>query len=315
MTKIRVAIWGYGNLGHAVEESLVRTQNVELVCIFSHRNSVTSPHSTVIENTKNILGYKDKLDLICICSGSYSSAYDDILYLSKYFDTISSFDTHSLIPEIYQKLKSITTSNNTFSILSVGWDPGLFSCARTVFYSFLQTTPYCFWGKGTSLGHTEAAKSVSGVKDALSVTIPIHGATSLAKQGIAPPKPLHKRLVYVLPETTANTTQLAKQIKSIPNYFAGERTTVRFVSKVELDNLKSLSHAGNVICMSDDDTLLELNAKMASNPSFTAKIMTAYVRVKSRLKQKYGCGAFTPLHFSPIDLSPESELDTIKKFC
>lgn len=202
--------------------------------------------------------------------------------------------------------------------MSVGWDPGLFSCTRATFASILGRPPSCFWGEGISLGHSEAVKRLHGVKDALALTIPSPHELQRARQGKESQEPKHSRLVYVTPEHGANLPAIEKAIKSLKHYFEGCPTTVVFVSPSELEAKKDFSHAGVVIGTSAEREVgasLELSVSMSSNPDFTARIVTSYARVFKKLKTKYSFGALTPLHFSPLDLSADDEITTIKKYC
>ena len=302
--KINVAIVGYGNLGKAVEKELLAKNNINLVCIFSRRDNITSLAGTPILAYSSIDEFAGKIDLLILCSGSQNQMLVDAPTFAQKFNIINTFDTHALVGQEFEKLNRIANKTNHIAIMSCGWDPGLMSVMRACFYSITGTMPTTYWGPGTSLGHSDAVRKITGVKDAISITIPIRQTKKCNF--------LHKRVVYVVCDKQ-NQKQIKTQIVSMPNYFAGQPVKVKFVSQEHLNKIKSFEHAGRVVC--DGDFLLEFCCQMKSNPEFTAKIVANYVCVFDYIKTKYKCGAYTPLDFSPVDLIDMDRLSIVKKFC
>ena len=318
MSKIRVAILGYGNLGKALEKELLKTPNVELVGIFSRRPNIKSNLLSPVYSRNKLINCKKKIDILAISSGSKTDVTIDAPLFSRLFNTINTFDTHALIPREYENLNQICKECGTISIMSAGWDPGLFSQTRAMFYSILETNPICFWGKGTSLGHSDAVKRVAGVLDAIAFTVPERNAITLSNQGLIPPEPRHTREVYALVKDDADKNKISHQIKTMDNYFSGQPTTVTFVTVDELNKMKNFSHAGQIIAvkLADNNVFkLKLETEMSSNPQMTAMIVASYIKAFPKIKVKYPAGAYTPLHFSPLDLVCLNDIDAIKKFC
>lgn len=318
MMKLKVAILGYGNLGKAVEEILVFEKNVKLVGIFSERKNIFSPLGTPIFQKKDILKFENQIDLLILCSASFNKMLVDAPKYLKTFNIINTFDTHRLILQQFEKLDKIAKQNGHFAIMSAGWDPGLFSMLRVMFFSIFGQKAQCFWGKGVSLGHSNAARQANGVVDALSFTIPSKNAIKNAKNGKIDAKTHHFRKVFVTKCKNASKKEIEKQILNQENYFKNQSVKIKFVSKNKLEKLKNLSHRGEIVLTQKEQNEkyeVEFQISMTSNPKLTAKIVMSYVRVFSKLVQKYGSGAFTPLHFSPVDLLNLSNSQIISEFC
>ena len=318
--KIKVGIVGYGNLGKAVEKIVLSNPNFTLVACFSRRITKSKLNSK-IESYDNILTYKNKIDVLFLCGSSKSDIEIQAPELAKHFCTINSFDNHKRLGELVKTLDSISNENKTISIVACGWDPGLFSIIRTLFFAISKETPYTFWGKGISMGHSDVIRQVSGVEDAVQFTIPNKEAVTLAKQGLLSENtPRHYRECFVLANKNKHK-QIEKEIKNTPNYFKGQPTSVNFVSQIQLLKLKNkLSHSGKILTRfkSIDGWVSKMNfaVSMQSNPNFTASIMTAYaMAVKNLLSQKQ-YGAFTCLDVPPILLfEPHQKEKIIEKFC
>lgn len=310
---IKVAILGYGNLAKALEKQIDENIKMQLVGIFSRRAIQRSILGYPIYSRGQIDSFKGKIDVLILCTGSQSDLMHDALLYSQNFCTINTFDTHSNIFMLYKNLDEICKKHNTFSILSTGWDPGLFSIEKCLFQNILGTKCNCFWGKGVSLGHSQAVRELDGVADAISFTIPNKKNIKKAYNGKLVENN-HLRKVYVVSKNSQLNAKIAKQIKSLPHYFKGQNTIVKFVSKTRLKFLKTQKHQGNLICVTKKDKLW-LKVKMKSNAQFTAKIVLMYVAVFKKLMKKYPAGAYTPLHFSALDISPFSADASIKKFC
>ena len=312
--KTNVAILGYGNLGKALEELILLESNICLVGIFSRRNNVSSKFNTPVYKRKQLLQFKGKIDLLILCGGSQNDIINDAQYYSKHFNTINTFDTHELIPKLFNKLNNIAKQSNHVAILSAGWDPGLFSVTKVTFSSILNKPCTCFWGKGVSMGHSQAVKNLEHVTDAISITIPNKNAKNSLLKNQQIKAPLHSRKVYVVSKHNSLNKNIKNKIVNMPHYFKNQKVSVRFVSAEKLNKLKTLNHMGEVICTTPNN-LLYLKIKMNNNAMLTAKIILSYTRVIKTLIKKYDSGAYTPLHFSPLDLSTLSEIETIKKFC
>ena len=303
---IKVAIWGYGNLGKAIEQQIINESTIKLVAIFSNQHNAKSAFNYPIYNKTSILKLKNKIDLLILCCGSKNNITTDLNFLCKHFNTINTFDNHEEIANLFTQIDKKSKASNHISIISSGWDPGLFSYFKTMFYSVLQAPCTTLWGKGVSLGHSNAVKQIAGVVDAISFTIPCK--TNPIKNSY------HKRLVYVCKTKQVQKHNIKQQILNMPNYFKGQKVKIRFISLDKLNKIKTFKHQGQVIC-STNVNKLTLSAQMQSNPQFTALIVLTYVRAFLNIKQKYLCGAYTPLHFSPLDLCVQSELNAIQQFC
>ncbi len=295
--KIRLGIVGYGNLGKAVEQEILRNNNFKLVAIFSRR-SIKSVSSTPVEPFENYILYKNKIDIMLLCGGSKSDIEEQAPIIAEYFDTINTFDTHAKIKTLHKTLDEITKKSNTRAIMCCGWDPGVFSVIRGLFLAISQKLPYTFWGKGVSMGHSDALRNVDGVIDAVQFTIPNPEAVSLAKKDFDISNiPHHFRDCYVY--TDKNQEKIESEIKNIPNYFKGQPTKVIFISGLGVLKLKNKqSHKGMVITSFKSQNHLSkmtFSVSMQSNPAFTARIMATYISAIINLKQENKCGAFTPL--------------------
>ena len=294
--KIRIGIVGYGNLGKAVEREVLKNNKYKLVAIFSRRN-VKSISNTTIEPFENFVYYKTKIDIMLLCGSSKSDIMIQSPKIAKHFDTINTFDTHKNIQVLHKSLNEICLKNNKRAIICTGWDPGLFSVVRGLFLAISGESPYTFWGKGISLGHSDAIRSVDGVIDGVEFTIPNREAIKIAKANKNIDIPMHFRECFVY--ANDNYKEIEKTIKNIPNYFKGQPTKVNFVSNLELIKLrKNLSHKGYIFSKnieSNKKTKLSFSVTMNSNPEFTARIMTCYLSAIINLKNNNSVGAFTPL--------------------
>lgn len=297
--KINVGIVGYGNLGKAVEGELLKNNHFNLVAIFSRR-TVKSSFGTIVEPFENLSNFKTKINIMLLCGGSMSDLEWQTREVLKDFDCINSFDTHSKIEQELKSLTQIAEEHCHRAIICCGWDPGLFSIIRGLFYAISNKKPFSFWGKGISLGHSDAIKKQEGVVDAVQFTIPNQDAIKNAKKDcLAENTPCHYRECYVV-TNIKNKDWLANKIKNIPNYFKNQPTKVTFVSTNELIFLKrKLNHQGMVFTKfkttNNTKSELEFKVKMQSNPEFTAKIMVAYINAVIKLKHDNQSGAYTLL--------------------
>lgn len=312
--KIRIGIVGYGNLGKAAECEVLKNSRYKLVAIFSRR-LVSSKFGTTIEPYENYLLYKNKIDVMLLCGSSKNDLEPQTEELAQHFDCINTFDNHSKILNHLQSLEKITANSRHRAIISCGWDPGLFSIIRALFYSTTNQSPHTFWGKGMSLGHSDAVRQVLGVDDGVQFTIPNKESVKLAKQNrLTTSTAKHFRECFVT-TTSQDKGKIENDIKNIPNYFKGQPVSVKFVTPQELLKLKlNTSHQGQIVSKSFDGECLEFKVKMKSNPNFTAKIMIRYIEAILHLKAKKIYGAFTPLDIPASYLFENKEL-LITKFC
>ncbi len=307
--KTRVAIVGYGNLGKAVETEVLASKNLKLVAIFSRR-AVTSKSSTLVEFYDKILAYKGKVDVLILCGSSANDIEWQLKELSGAFSSVNSFDTHSKLSAVTAETDQICKASKTVALTGFGWDPGLFSVVRTLMFSVSKTAPVTFWGRGISMGHSDAIRRVENVIDGVQFTVPNKEAVSLAKLG----KPLagaalHHRECYVL--TGGNKSKIEQKIRSMPNYFKGQPVSVRFVSAQEMSRLKAkASHKGKILCgfrLREGKAAIDFGVKMTSNAAFTAKILVRAVTAVENLKRQNRFGAFLPIDIAAGDLLSQKE--------
>lgn len=282
-SKINVGVVGYGNLGKAVAQQLKNHEIFNLVGVFSRRDV---PHTIPISK---ILNFKDKIDLLFICSGSQSDLETQESVLIKHFNTIDSYDNHNRLKEHISNIDIIAKEHKKIALCSFGWDPGLFSLMRGLFYG-LGFTPYSFWGKGTSQGHTQAIKQIEGVVDAIQFTIPNEECIEKLKNGDEIDNfNLHSRECFVVCNKH-DEKRIEQEIITMPDYFKGYKTKVNFVSIDELNRLKSFSHKGQVLTKNN---VLNFSLNLHSNPDFTASVLIAYASSFAILKEKQMFGAHT----------------------
>ena len=316
--KIKVGIVGYGNLGKAVEQEILKNKDFKLIAIFSRR-TIKSSFDTIVEPYDNFVNYKNKIDIMFLCGGSKCDLEIQTPEIAKYFDVINTFDTHAKIKEHFETLDNIAKKSNHRAIISCGWDPGLFSLIRVVMQAISGETPTTFWGKGISMGHSDALRNVKGVEDAVQFTLPNKQAVKLARQGKLPKNmPLHFRDCHIV-SNDSNHEELTTRIKNIPNYFKGQPTSVNFVNMLTLSKLKKkMFHKGEIVSSfksAKSKFSILFKVSMDSNPEFTAKIMISYTKAILNLKQKNIVGAFTPLDIPASFLLSAREKDKLWNLC
>lgn len=323
--KIKVAICGYGNLGKGVEKAIAKNKDMDLVVVFTRRNpneiAKQTTSAKIIVRDVEAHKYVHDVDVVIMCGGSATDLPTQVPMFAELFSTVDSFDTHKKIPEYLKVVDKRARDNGNVSIISVGWDPGLFSTNRLYMESILpDTKAYTFWGEGISQGHSDAIRRVEGVKDARQYTIPISKVVNKVRKGENPELSdgeKHVRVCYVVAEEGADKEKIEKEIVNMPNYFQPYHTTVKFVSQDELKREHSiLSHGGIVICSGETSygvkQKMEFKLKLNSNPEFTGSVLVAYARAAYRMKQKGEIGAGTVLDVPPILLYPGSKEDAIK---
>lgn len=321
--KIRIGIAGYGNLGRGVECAILQNEDMELFGIFTRRNPVDVKTLTnaAVYRIDEIENYKDKIDVLILCGGSATDLPVQTPELAKYFNVIDSFDTHANIPEHFNNVDVAAKESGTVAIISVGWDPGMFSLNRLYAGAILPDgEDYTFWGKGVSQGHSDAIRRIEGVLNAKQYTIPVPEALSAVRQGENPSlsvRQKHTRECFVVAEAGADLAKIEQKIKTMPNYFADYDTTVHFISEEELMREHSgIPHGGFVIrcgktgISGENKHIIEYSLKLDSNPEFTSSVLVAYARAAYRMKQEGQSGCKTVLDVAPSYLSskPVEEL-------
>ncbi len=313
---MNIAIYGYGNLGRGVEVSIKNAPDMTLVGVFTRRpaDSVVTLTGAPVYNVSELLGFKDKIDVIIICGGSATDLPEMTPSLACDFNVVDSFDTHAKIPEHFSSVDNISRKNNTVALISGGWDPGLFSLARVYSEAVLpKGDTYTFWGRGISQGHSDAIRRIPGVIDARQYTVPRDNAINAVRAGERPTlttREKHLRECYVVAEAGYDKAEIEEKIKTMPNYFADYDTTVTFITLDELREKHSgMPHGGSVIRsgnsgLSDEKChTIEFSLKLDSNPEFTAGVLVAYARAVYRMAQRGDFGCKTVFDVAPRDLS------------
>lgn len=319
---IKIAIVGYGNLGRGVERALKQSADMELVGVFSRRNPVTvQTDGAPAFAMEELIAQKGKIDVCILCGGSATDLPVQTPEITKNFNTIDSFDTHAKIPEHYANVDQAAKENQTVSIISTGWDPGLFSLNRLYAESILpQGDTYTFWGKGVSQGHSDALRRIEGVTDAIQYTIPKSEVIEKLKAGEKlelTTRDKHLRECFVVLEETADEKAIKEEIVTMPNYFDEYDTIVHFITAEELkQDHQAMPHGGTVLrtgtTHEDTKQVIEYNLQLESNPEFTASVLVAYARACARLAEEKQFGAFTVLDIAPKYLSPVDDA-TLRK--
>lgn len=316
---MKIAIYGYGNLGRGVEAATKYHTDAELVGIFTRRSpdTVKTLLGTPVYSADDIQSFKDKIDVLILCGGSATDLPEMTPALAKDFNVLDSFDTHAKIPEHFAKVDKAAKESGHIALISAGWDPGLFSIARLYSSAVLPNgDDYTFWGRGVSQGHSDAIRRIDGVVDARQYTVPIPEAIGAVRKGECPAlttREKHRRECYVAIAEGADKARIEKEIKSMPNYFADYDTTVTFVTLDELKaNHSGLPHGGSVIrngktgINAENTHTVEFSLRLDSNPEFTASVLVAYARAIYKMKMRGDIGCKTVFDASPADLSPLS---------
>ncbi|MDU4937581.1 MAG: diaminopimelate dehydrogenase [Clostridium sp.] len=301
--KIRVGIVGYGNLGKGVRKAINQNADIELEAIFTRREvSKVSENDNLMVHISKIGGFKDKIDVMILCGGSATDLVEQGPMVAEMFNTVDSFDTHAKIPAYFEKMNEVSTASGNLSIISVGWDPGLFSLNRLLGNAVLPNgKDYTFWGKGVSQGHSDAIRRIQGVKNGIQYTIPIEAALERVRSGENPDlttREKHLRECFVVAEEGADKTKIEEEIKNMPNYFSDYDTTVNFVTEEELKRDHSgMPHGGFVIRTGETGEgtkqRIEFSLELGSNPEFTSSVLVAYARAISKMAKEGKKGALT----------------------
>ena len=316
MSKIRIGIVGYGNIGRGVEQAIKRNEDMELAAVFTRRDPASVKVATEgakVVHMDDMLSMKGDVDVMVLCGGSATDLPVMGPEIAANFNTIDSFDTHAKIPEYFANVDKAAKEGNNISIISVGWDPGMFSLNRLYAESILvQGSTYTFWGKGVSQGHSDAIRRIPGVKNAIQYTVPVDEAVDQVRSGSEPKlttRDKHTRECYVVAQEGANKAEIENAIKTMPNYIDEYNTTVHFIAEEELKRDHSkMPHGGFVIRTGEtgeegNKHVIEYSLKLDSNPEFTASVLIAYARAAYRLNQKGENGARSVFDIAPALLS------------
>ena len=317
---IKIGILGYGNLGRGVECAVKQNDDMELVAVFTRRNpedvKILTETATVC-NVADVEDWKDKIDVMIICGGSATDLPKQTPVYAKMFNVIDSFDTHARIPEHFANVDAAAKEGGHVGIISVGWDPGMFSLNRLYANAILPDgNDYTFWGKGVSQGHSDAIRRVEGVKDGKQYTIPVEAALKAVRNGENPElttRQKHTRECFVVLEEGADAAKVEEEIKTMPNYFSDYDTTVHFISEEELKaNHSGIPHGGFVLRSGktgwdgENKHLIEYSLKLDPNPEFTSSVLIAYARAAYRLASEGQSGCKTVFDIAPAYLSAKS---------
>lgn len=316
MGKIRIGIVGYGNIGRGVEQSIKRNDDMELKAVFTRRDPASVKIQTEgaeVKHFDDMEAMKDDIDVMILCGGSATDLPVIGPKVAASFNTIDSFDTHAKIPEYFANVDKAAKEGKNVSIISVGWDPGMFSLNRLYAESILvQGSTYTFWGKGVSQGHSDAIRRIEGVKNGIQYTVPSEAAVDQVRSGSEPElttRQKHLRECYVVAEEGADKAAIEEAIKTMPNYFDEYDTTVTFITEEELkENHSKMPHGGFVIRTGEtgcegNKHVIEYSLKLDSNPEFTGSVLVAYARAAHRLSKKGESGARSVFDIAPAMLS------------
>ena len=315
--KIKIGIVGYGNLGKGVINSITQNKDMELVAVFTRREGLVMDDGSKALHISKIEEFKNKIDVMILCGGSATDLPEQGPKIAEMFITVDSFDTHARIPEYFENVNNTAKKAGTLSIISVGWDPGMFSLNRIYGQAILPCgKDYTFWGKGVSQGHSDAIRRIEGVKDAKQYTVPVDAALEAVRNGENPElttRQKHTRECFVVLEEGADAAKVEEAIKTMPNYFADYDTTVNFISQEELKaNHSGIPHGGMVIRSGktgwngENNHIIEYSLKLDSNPEFTACVIVAYARAVYRLSKEGQTGCKTVFDIAPAYLSAKS---------
>ena len=316
---IRVGILGYGNLGKGVESAIAQNDDMELKAVFTRRNPENVKVRTAgvkVLQADELSHMQDELDVLILCGGSATDLPVQTPQYASMYNVVDSFDTHARIPEHFAAVDAAAKKAGKVSLISCGWDPGMFSLNRLYANCVLpEGKDYTFWGKGVSQGHSDAVRRIEGVKDCRQYTIPVEKAVEAVRSGSNPElttREKHTRECFVVAEEGADLAKIENEIKTMPNYFSDYDTTVHFITEEEMKRDHSgLPHGGMVIrtgvtgMEKEHKHVIEYSLKLDSNPEFTSSVLAAYARAAYRLSREGAKGCKTVFDIAPAYLSPE----------
>lgn len=323
---IRIGIYGYGNLGRGVELAVAQNPDMTAVGVFTRRAPETVKTLTGIPvySADDALTMANEIDVMILCGGSSTDLPKQTPYLAQYFNVVDSFDTHAKIPAHFKAVNEAAAKADKLALISVGWDPGMFSLNRLYAGAILpQGQTYTFWGKGVSQGHSDAIRRIEGVVDAKQYTIPVAAALDAVRKGENPvltTREKHERECFVVAAEGADKARIEREIKTMPNYFDEYNTTVHFISQKELDEKHGgLPHGGRVIhsgatgLNGENKHIVEYSIKLDSNAEFTSSVLVAYARAAYRLYSEGVRGCKTVFDVPPAYLSLFSKEQLLEK--
>jgi diaminopimelate dehydrogenase len=315
MSQIRIGIVGYGNLGRGVESAIAQNPDMKLEAVFTRRKPDGVQTSVKTLHISEAEAYRNDIDVMILCGGSATDLPEQGPQFAKLFNTVDSFDTHAKIPEYFDAVDAAAKAGGYVSVISTGWDPGLFSLNRLLAESILpEGKAYTFWGKGVSQGHSDAIRRIAGVKHGVQYTIPSDQAVERVRSGENPElttREKHIRECYVVAEPGADLGKIENEIKTMPNYFADYDTFVHFISEEEMKaNHSTMPHGGLVLHSGktgkNSTQIIEFGLKLDSNPEFTASVLVAYARAVYKLSRQGQSGARTVFDIPYGLLSPKT---------
>ena len=316
----RIGILGYGNLGRGIDLACAAAPDMDLVGVFTRRDPAavaTATPGVPVYAAADLDAHAEGIDVLVLAGGSATDLPVQTPAAARRFNVVDSFDTHANIPEHFAAVDAAAREGGNAAVISVGWDPGMFSVARLYANSILpEGADYTFWGRGVSQGHSDAIRRIPGVADARQYTVPVPEAIEAVRSGARPDlttRQKHTRECFVVAEEGADEAAIEQAIVTMPNYFADYDTTVTFVSQAELDrDHAGIPHGGSVIRMgatgADGQTphVIEYSLKLGSNPEFTGSVLVAVARACARLAAEGSCGCKTIFDIPPAYLSPLS---------
>lgn len=316
---IKIGIAGYGNLGRGVESALQNAEDMELIGVFTRRapESVKTATGAPVYHWDDAKKMQNDIDVMILCGGSANDLPTQTAEMAALFNVVDSFDTHAKIPEHFSQVDEVSRTANKISVISVGWDPGLFSLNRLYGQAILPNgKDYTFWGKGVSQGHSDAIRRIPGVKDGKQYTIPVESALESVRNGENPDlttREKHTRECFVVAEDGADLAAIETAIQTMPNYFADYDTTVHFISQEELDrDHAGIPHGGVVFrtgvtgLQNEQKHVVEYKLQLDSNPGFTSSVLVAFARAAYRMQKDGLCGCKTIFDIAPSYLHPAS---------
>lgn len=317
---IKAGIVGYGNLGKGVRKAIAQNPDFELTAVFTRRQpeQMQAEAGVRFEPISELEQYKGKIDIMILCGGSATDLPEQTPAVTAHFNTVDSFDTHAKIPEHFDAVDRVAKQAGTVSVISTGWDPGLFSLNRMMAQAILpEGRDYTFWGKGVSQGHSDAIRRVPGVKAGVQYTVPVQSVIERIRAGETPElatREKHLRECFVVAEEGADQAEIRETIVSMPNYFADYDTTVHFITDEQLKaEHQGMPHGGFVIRSGatgeGTKQIIEFGLQLGSNPEFTASVLVAYARAAARLSREGQSGAKTVFDIAPGYLSARSATD------
>ncbi len=322
---MKIGIYGYGNLGRGVENAVLRNPDLELAAVFTRRDpgsiAIATPNVPVV-SADELSAWADRIDVLMLCGGSATDLPVMTPALAKLFNVVDSYDNHSSIPAHFAAVDASARESGHVALISCGWDPGLFSLARTYANAVLpEGSDYTFWGRGVSQGHSDAIRRIPGVLDARQYTVPVPAAVEKVRAGENPEltvRQKHTRECYVVAAEDADKDAIREAIVTMPAYFEPYDTTVTFITMEELQREHAgLPHGGSVIrtgCTGKDGEhtqVIEFSLRLDSNPEFTGSVLAAFARAVYRMAQRGETGCKTVFDIAPVDISPVAREELI----